>query len=189
MSNIGNPVKSLSLALCAALSIGHSSLGHAQDEANRTYEMRAYSNGFGGSEALAGDYEAAIRSASVGTSGLEDSLTARTNLCVAHTVRGEFSAAAGSCERALRLARRVDGVSRTLIRSRTATALALTNRGVLRAVAGDAADAAADFRRAARIDGTPSAASRNMAYLERSESNSLALAREIEFDDVRGRVR
>jgi hypothetical protein len=140
-------------------------------------EMGSYSNAPGGAEIEAGDFDAAIVSASNPSwrKGVEGALIAETNLCVAYTVKRELEGAFAACEKALTLARRVDKATGARFRE-SAAARALTNRGVLRAVTGDSAGAADDFREAARSSKW-AAPSRNLAYLESSPTHRLAMAR------------
>ncbi len=142
------------------------------------YEMQSYLDSPGGKEIAAGDYDTAIvrATSAVARTDAAAALVAATNLCVAYTVTGAFEPAKRSCDRALTLARRADGPSRTLRNETGATAKALLNRGVLRAVSGDVARAAADFRAALR--GAGSAADRNLAQLESLRADRLAASAE-----------
>lgn len=140
------------------------------------YEMGAYTNRPGGRQLLAGNYDAAIESASstIWSRNETDALVAQTNLCVAHTVKREFTEAYDACDEALTLAKRADRSYARLRRSEMAKAL--TNRGVLRAISGDAIGAARDFREAAGLGSKWSAPSRNLAHLESSAAYRLAVA-------------
>lgn len=140
------------------------------------YEMEAYTNWPGGKEIVAGDYGAAIdKAASSAHASSWVGLVATTNLCVAHTVRRELTAASAACERAVELAKREDAAVGSRFARTSATAKALTNRGVLRAVRGDADGAAGDFRKAVALRGTEAPA-RNLAYLESLPPSRLAAA-------------
>lgn len=136
--------------------------GLAQADAGR-YEMTSYTHGAGSEELLAGQYEAAIEAASGRSArSSDDRLIASTNLCVAHTMQGDFDAAREACALALKLARAADVVGGRLPRPSTATAKALSNLGVLNAISGNADAAERNFRTAARI-GAWDGASRNLA--------------------------
>jgi Flp pilus assembly protein TadD len=147
--------------------------------AERTaFEMGSYLGWPGGEAVAAGNYAAAIDAASgrAARTSSTNALTAATNLCVAHTVMGEFIAAQRACNLALTLAQRSDRVSFRRFSAEEATSRALSNRGVLRAVSGDAAGAAEDFEQAAKLNGAWDAASRNLAYLQTLPAHRLALA-------------
>src|SRR5690606_32121687 len=126
----------------------------------------------------AGDYDGAIdvalRRTRKGSS--EHRLIETTNLCVAYTVKRSYFNARDNCEAALEIARRVDlnrshnGFSRM-----HETALAMTNRGVLRAMSGDMSGAASDFREATAMSHATKAPDRNLAHLEASVANRLAM--------------
>ena len=158
--------------------IGISALASTPVGAAEPLEMISYSNAPGGPEIAAGDYDAAIASASSRSWRLntETALIASTNLCVAYTMKGELDRAETACTAALSQAERVDRATRYSGRlpEDDATARALTNRGVFRAVSGNALLAAADFREAERMSGVWEVPGRNLAILESSASPALA---------------
>jgi hypothetical protein len=167
--------ESLSL-FCALACFSLPHLSRAEGAA--AYELASYSNGPGGKELAMRDYAAAIARASVaGAADLQTRLVAATNLCVAQTASRAFAGARSSCDRAVELARRVDGAEQRGIRRGTpATARALSNRGVLRALSGDPTGAGRDMRAAAMESGAWSGAAQNLAHLESSPSYRVALA-------------
>lgn len=161
--------------------IGMSALASTPVGAAEPLEMISYSNAPAGPEIAAGDYDAAIASASSRSWRLypETALIASTNLCVAYTMKGELDRAETACAEALSRAERVDRAARhsgRLLPKDDATARALTNRGVLRAISGNALLAAADFREAERMSGVWEVPGRNLAILESSASFPPALA-------------
>ena len=162
--------------------IGLAVLSVVATDARAWLEMGSYSNAPGGKEIEAGDYDAAIASASGSfwKNNDEDALIAATNLCVAYTVKRDLEGAYAACGEALTLARRADNATAARFSGGAATARALTNRGVLRAIAGDTLGAAADFRAAERSSGDWAAPSRNLAYLESSPAHRLAMARALD---------
>jgi hypothetical protein len=144
-------------------------------------EMISYSNVPGGPEIAAGDYVAAIETASsrLWRLNTDKELVANTNLCIAYTVTGDFDSAEEACDAALSVAEQVDRAARKSglrLSRHEATARALTNRGVLRAMAGNALLAAADFRAAERISGAWTVPGRNLEHLESSDLIRPALA-------------
>ena len=167
--------ESLSL-FCALACASLSPVTHAEGAA--VYELASYSNGPGGKELAMGDYANAMaRSSAAGMTDIETRLVAATNLCVAQTASRAFAAARTSCDRAVELARRIDGSEqRGIRRGPSATARALSNRGVLRALSGDPTGAARDLRAAATQSGSWNAAASNLAHLESSPSYRVALA-------------
>jgi hypothetical protein len=125
-----------------------------------------------------GDYDGAIELAlkRVRTGGTERRLAERTNLCVAYTVKRSYRKARDNCEAAVATARQVDmSRSHRSMSSRHETARAITNRGVLRAMSGDMSGAASDFREATAMSHAMTAPDRNLAHLEASVSNRLAM--------------
>ena len=143
----------------------------------RPFEMGVYTNDVSGTQALAGDYDAAIASAARGARPHDgmDALVLSTNLCVAYTAKGNFPHAAWSCDRAVRIALETDGRSYPLAAGAgSMIARAFSNRGVLRALSGSSDAAAADFRRAARAQADSGAARRNLARLETSPAYRVA---------------
>lgn len=170
MTNLKGSVPFWSTALCSVALLAPVA------DAAAAYEMESYSDWPGGSEIAARDYESAVRSASAGAASMSSTtaLVAATNLCVAYTVQGELAPAAAACDRALELAKSEDNVHGKRLGRHLATAKALTNRGVLRAVGGDRERAAADFRKAAALQGTGTAPERNLAYLESRPADRVA---------------
>jgi tetratricopeptide (TPR) repeat protein len=152
-------------------------LASAPNAGAETFEMSAYTNMPGGTEVMSGDYDAAIAAARRPTRDTETQLVASTNLCVAYTLKGAFSEALGSCERALSLAKRIDRAWPSRSYSETpAMVKALSNRGVLRALTGDSMGAESDFRRAAELASDADAPGRNLEYLETTPAYRMALA-------------
>jgi hypothetical protein len=166
-----------SLSLLCTLACAFLS-ARAQAEGAAAYELASYSNGPGGKELAIGDYAATIARTSVAAGpDLLTRMIAATNMCVAQTATRAFAAARTSCDRAVELARQVDGPMQRGIRQRTsATARALSNRGVLRALSGDPTSAARDLRAAAPGSGSWQGAAQNLARLQSSPSYRVALA-------------
>ncbi|HEY8519893.1 MAG TPA: hypothetical protein VIN61_07430 [Gammaproteobacteria bacterium] len=163
-------------ALACALAAAAASASAAE----LRYEMAFYEERPGGPQIAGGDYAAAIAEAArrVRSRDLETALVAATNLCVAHTVRGELAAAAPRCDDAVRLARRMDDGRFARTGAHATTARALSNRGVLRAMTGDTGGAAADFVAAMRRTRAWDAPGRNLARLERDAQDRVARARD-----------
>jgi hypothetical protein len=166
------------LAVIAALACASTASLAPRALADTAYEMSSYAGWPGGKQIAARDYAAAIGAASRGMRRLDatTALVAATNLCVAYTVTRELAAARPACDRAVALAKHADHASLRRFPRSAATAQALSNRGVLRAVSGDAAGATSDFDAAARMKGASAAASRNLAHLQSSPPDRLALA-------------
>src|SRR5690554_1532878 len=158
MNRKGSKVVMTAAAVAATL------LGVEPVSAEGTYELRAYLDWPGGKEIAAGDYDAAITAVSRGKPSFhtERELIAATNLCVAQTMTGALADARAACDKAVTLARRVDGVEVRSLTKATNTAQALSNRGVLRLLEGDVVGAKRDFESAAQLYGAPEAPSRNL---------------------------
>lgn len=159
-----------SLLLASALFSG------AAHAAGAPYEMASYTNWPGGTELLAGDYDAVIAKTKPVALMMDETaaLVGATNRCIALTIKRELPEALGVCETALERAVRADSLPGLRFPRDSATAKALMNRGVVRAVAGDKAGAEADLRKAAAMSPTKDAAARNLARLASAPANRVA---------------
>jgi hypothetical protein len=98
-----------------------------------------------------------------------------TNLCVAHTMVGQFKNAEYYCDKALEEAEKAADKGREKSRDYTAEwALAYSNRGVLRARRGDNEGASEDFRMAIEKQSASELPIHNMALLSQSISDVIA---------------
>ena len=99
-----------------------------------------------------------------------------TNLCVAHTMVGQYKHAEFYCDKALEEAENAAAKGRQKSRDYTAEwALAYSNRGVLRARRGDHEGASEDFRLAIEKQSGSELPVHNMALLTQSTSEVIAL--------------
>lgn len=170
-------LKLLATAAAMATALGLTVNAHA---AETTYEMLSYIDSPSGRRLATGDYERAIEVAvkRAHTGVGEKRLVENTNLCVAYTLTGNYAKARESCEAAVEIAKLVDDsrFPRGAPRLAYETAKAMTNRGVLKALTGDMGGAATDFREATAMSGAPTAPARNLAHLEGSIANRLAMS-------------
>lgn len=104
-----------------------------------------------------------------------------TNLCVAHTMVGQYKHAEHYCDKALEEAEKAAAKGRRKSRDYTAEwALAYSNRGVLRARRGDNTGAEEDFRMAIEKQSQSELPIHNLARL--SGETAEYLAHDSEFD-------
>ena len=107
-----------------------------------------------------------------------------TNLCVAHTMVGQFKHAEHYCDKALEEAEKAAAKGRRKSRDYTAEwALAYSNRGVLRARRGDHAGAEEDFRMAIDKQSQSELPIHNLARLSADASDYLALKAKQQDED------
>ena len=98
-----------------------------------------------------------------------------TNLCVAHTMVGQYKHAEHYCDKALEEAEKAAAQGRRKSRDYTAEwAMAYSNRGVLRARIGDDAAAEADFRMAIEKQAGTELPIHNLAVLKQETSEAYA---------------
>lgn len=98
-----------------------------------------------------------------------------TNLCVAHTMVGQFKHAEYYCDKALEEAEKAAAKGRQKSRDYTTEwALAYSNRGVLRARRGDHEGASEDFRLAIEKQSGSTLPVHNMAHLSQATSDVIA---------------
>lgn len=100
---------------------------------------------------------------------------ASTNLCVAHTMVGQFQHAHRYCEQAVLAAEQGLELGRRADRNyRLELATAYSNRGVLHARMGDMVGAREDFRLAIELDSVSGAPEHNRNWFEIDRMESLA---------------
>lgn len=98
-----------------------------------------------------------------------------TNLCVAHTMVGQYKHAEHYCDKALEEAEKAAAQGRRKSRDYTAEwAMAYSNRGVLRARIGDDAAAEEDFRLAIEKQAGTDLPVHNLAVLKQETSETYA---------------
>ena len=142
------------------------------DKTEPKYTMTVYSDSRYGMRVLNGDLDKAIESISVSKRNRRGEFESKTNLCVAHTKKGELEAARSVCDAAVSTARQDVSIRKTSRASDFAAArerqlaVALSNRGVLRVVDGDTALAKADFEEAEALYSGFSAPKINLSRLE-----------------------
>ncbi len=99
-----------------------------------------------------------------------------TNLCVAHTMVGQYKHAEHYCDEALKEAEQAAAKGRRKSRDYTAEwAMAYSNRGVLRARVGNDAGAEEDFRAAIEKQSGTELPVHNLAILKRESSEPFVL--------------
>ena len=125
-----------------------------------------------GAKILAGDYTQAIdKIAARGESTLsdeQDRFFRNTNLCVAHTMLGEFEDAKAVCDAAVIEVTNAKQIKRFV--KRRYLSIALSNRGVMYAVMGDAALARQDFVAAIESGRRVAVAKTNLGRLEENNA-------------------
>ena len=132
--------------------------------ANHAYEMSVVIDRAYGELVSKGRYERAILR--IASHPNRFPFATANNLCVAHTLVGQYRHATRHCDEALEIA---GEIARTGLRKdRDATtewALAFSNRGVLRARMGDADGAEQDFRAAIELRGESQVPMHNLVHL------------------------
>ena len=100
---------------------------------------------------------------------------AHTNLCVAHTLMGDYVDAAPHCDEAVELAQKAAEKGKRRDRDYPAElAMAYSNRGVQRARSGDLAGAEADFQAAMNTDSGLSIMEWNLVKFGQIQADNLA---------------
>ncbi len=128
--------------------------------ANQAPVMTIYEDLAGANELLAGHPEQAamILLRTRGGNTIEAKILRTNNLCVARTLAGQLTLAQAACDNAVHQAARTQNYGDWFMRYASSQAQreylsrALTNRSIMRALAGDAAGAAKDKARAAKLD-------------------------------------
>lgn len=145
------------------------------------FEMQVIEYSAGGKEIVAGDYGAAIDALS-GRMTLDSRYAKGTNLCVALTMQGEFSAAERYCQSAKNSSRRHPSSPLESygggLNSRDKQVLALNNFGVHHALNGDLQEAQQYLATAERKGGRYADVSqRNMRALEERMTTNAVVSR------------
>ena len=145
----------------------------AQEDTS-SYQMSVVLDRAYGEVVSRGDYDKAILR--INTHHSRFPFATATNLCVAHTMVGQFKHAEHYCDKALAEAEKAAAKGRRKSRDYTAEwAMAYSNRGVLRARVGDHEGAADDFRLAIGKQSDSPLSFHNMAVLSRETSEPVAL--------------
>jgi tetratricopeptide (TPR) repeat protein len=99
-----------------------------------------------------------------------------TNLCVAHTMVGQYKHAQHYCDEALKAAEKQAEFGRRKDRDYTSNwAIALSNRGVLKTRMGDAEGARDDFRAAIELKSNTGVPTHNMANLSAETAETIVV--------------
>ncbi|MFT6288396.1 MAG: hypothetical protein ACJA09_003157 [Alcanivorax sp.] len=158
-----------------------SSFAFGEQVTKEKFEMQVIEYSAGGKEIVAGDYSAAIEALN-GRMTLDSKYAKGTNLCVALTMQGEFSAAEGYCQAAKSSSRRQNDSPLDSyiggLNSRDKEALALNNLGVHHALNGNLLEAQECLEIAVRKGGR---------YANTSERNMRALEQRMALDVVASR--
>ncbi|MEJ2401556.1 MAG: hypothetical protein P8Y52_09210 [Xanthomonadales bacterium] len=164
----------VAMVLAAATIFGAAPAFADDHAANNTYEMSVVVNRAFGELVSHGRYERAILR--IASHPNRFPFATATNLCVAHTMVGQYRHALRYCDEALEAAEDAAATGRRRDRDYTTEwALAFSNRGVLRARMGDAKGAAHDFRMAIDLHGDSQLPVHNMARLHHEiEDDALA---------------
>ena len=121
-----------------------------------------------------GNYQRAILRAT--THSNRQPVATNTNLCVAHTMVGQYRHAQHYCDEAVAAAQKADEVGLRKDRDYTMEwAMTLSNRGVLRAMTGDKAGAEEDFRLAIELRSSTELPVQNLAHLQGDALETIAV--------------
>lgn len=126
----------------------------------------------GADHLVAGDARSAIVALEQSSNPRRDRYARSTNLCVAHTLQGDFDAAERHCDQAVRLSQFAETDTLRGQYTRVETAMALSNRGVLRALDGRMIDARRDLERASRYGRASAEARSNLRRLGNMEAKT-----------------
>jgi Tfp pilus assembly protein PilF len=141
-------------------------------EGSTSYEMSIVFDRSHGDLVSRGSYERAIVKINRGHDHYP--FATATNLCVAHTMVGQYKHAEHYCDKALEEAEKAAAQGRRKSRDYTAEwAMAYSNRGVLRARIGDDAAAERDFRMAIDKQAGQDLPIHNLAVLKQETSDTL----------------
>jgi tetratricopeptide (TPR) repeat protein len=139
-----NTITQLSTALLALAAVFACPFAWAQEDTN-SYQMSVVFDRAYGDVVSRGNYKGAILR--INSKHSRDGYATATNLCVAHTMVGQFKHAEHYCDEALEEAEKAAAKGRRKSRDYDGEwAMAYSNRGVLRARIGDHAGASDDFR-------------------------------------------
>jgi hypothetical protein len=164
-------------ALLAVVSVATSPVAQADEAAgNGAYEMSVVVDRAHGDLVSRGRYERAILR--IASHPNRFPFATATNLCVAHTMVGQYRHAQRYCDEALEAAESAARSGRRPDREYTTEwALAYSNRGVLRARMGDTESARLDFRAAIDLHCGSELPVHNLARLNHELEDTLAAAR------------
>lgn len=162
-----------SVLLGAGLIILPVALKADDSAANGSYEMSVVIDRAHGDLVAQGRYDRAILRISSNPDRFP--FATATNLCVAHTMVGQYRHAVNYCDAALDAAEGAAQTGRRRDRDYTTEwALAYSNRGVLRARMGNCKAAAEDFRMAIRLHGETELPLHNLARLNTEFPETIA---------------
>jgi len=140
-------------------------------EGSTSYEMSIVFDRSYGDLVSRGNFERAI--VKINRSHDHYPFATATNLCVAHTMVGQYKHAEHYCDKALEEAEKAAAQGRRKSRDYTAEwAMAYSNRGVLRARIGDDAAAEQDFRMAIEKQAGQDLPIHNLAVLKQEASET-----------------
>ncbi len=146
------------------------------------FVLTAYTNGAGGTDLVAGDYQTALAALTKPKRKLavRDPLTTSTNLCVAYTMTKQWEMARTACDEAITEAkherlRSPAWTYSTRLKQNSYVALAYSNRAVLNWLSNNSAGAEQDLSSAAAYAPKADFVARNLAAL-RSAPSTLAQA-------------
>ena len=169
------------LTVLLALAVAFSCQTAWAQESTSSYQMSVVLDRAHGDIVSQGDYDSAILK--IGGKDKRFPYAFATNLCVAHTMVGQFKHAEYYCDKALEEAEKAAAKGRRKSRDYTAEwALAYSNRGVLRARIGDHAGASDDFRLAMEKQSQSELPVHNLAVLNLRSSEPYVLERKSEDD-------
>jgi tetratricopeptide (TPR) repeat protein len=158
----------LSLVLAGLCLAAGVPVAYAQEGAT-SYEMSIVFDRSYGDLVSRGSFERAI--VKINRSHDHYPFATATNLCVAHTMVGQYKHAEHYCDKALEEAKKAAAQGRRKSRDYTAEwAMAYSNRGVLRARIGDDAAAEQDFRMAIEKQAGQDLPIHNLAVLKQEAS-------------------
>ena len=164
--------KTLTALLFAVAAIVAGQPAWAEDDPS-AFRMSVVLDRAEGKAVARGEYEKAILR--ITTHSNRQPVATNTNLCVAHTMVGQYKHAQNYCDKAVEAAAKAAEVGLRKDRDYTMEwALALSNRGVLRATMGDVAGAEADFRKAIALHSDSALPAQNMAFFNGETFESIA---------------
>jgi tetratricopeptide (TPR) repeat protein len=171
--NSRKPYSLLGVAAAVSLLLGTA----AQAAEPHNFVLTAYSNGAGGAELVAGDYQAATAALHSSHSGISsfDPSTLSNNRCVALAVTKQWDTARTACDQAVREAQQEKALlpsyqywARKL--KNDYLAVALSNRAVVRFMSSDADAATSDLKRAEALSPKADFVMRNRAAIDYSRT-------------------
>ena len=174
-----NTFKLITQTSCCALLVLTAAIGStpvmAADE-DPAYQMSVIQDRSHGDLVARGNYDKAIVQISADHDHFP--FATATNLCVAHTMVGQYKHAEHWCDKALAEAEKAAAKNRRRNRDYTLEwAVAYSNRGVLRARMGDPIGAEADFLAAIEMQSGTMLPVNNLANLNEQGSEALATTR------------